>query len=101
MQTKLSSRERLTRVLRGQPLDRVPIHLWGVDPLETAERPGWQFLHDMINELELDTFFWWEGESFPPDVAITRDTRDMADPQWYEETTTYLTPAVRFRRSSR
>ena len=52
MSTMLSSHERLTRVLRGQPLDRVPIRLWWIDPLAPAPRASWQFLYDMVDTRE-------------------------------------------------
>ncbi len=93
MHTRLTSRERLTRVLTGQALDRVPIRLWGVDPLAPAEWPSWQFLSDMVYTLELDTFFGWSGEWPAGEMEISRETRDTANPEWYEEITTYHTPA--------
>ncbi|MHB9133536.1 MAG: uroporphyrinogen decarboxylase family protein [Armatimonadota bacterium] len=93
MKTMLSSRERLERTLRGESLDRVPIRLWGVDPLVKAGRPCWQFLPDMVNEFGLDTFFGW-GPTWPASkTEITRENSDTANPEWYEEVTTYKTPA--------
>ena len=93
MPITLSSRERLTRVLRGQPLDRAPIRLWGVDPLAPAARPCWQFLPDMVNEFQLDSFFNWASVPPPEVVEHRSEDRDTADPGWYERTTTLLTPA--------
>lgn len=91
--TSLSSRERLERVLRGQALDRLPIRLWGVDPLQQASRPVWQPLHDLVNEFALDTFFGWGGEFPPSPIEIRTEQHDTADPEWYEQETTFCTPA--------
>ncbi|HEY3379327.1 MAG TPA: uroporphyrinogen decarboxylase family protein [Armatimonadota bacterium] len=93
MPTHLTSRERLERVLRGQPTDRVPIRLWWVDPLAPAPRPEWQFLHDMVYDLGLDVFFSWFGEQSSPAVAIVKETREILNSEWFEEVTTYQTPA--------
>lgn len=91
--TTLTSRERLERVLRGQALDRMPIRLWGVDPLQPAPRPAWQPLHDLANEFALDTFFGWSGEFPPSPIEIRHAERETTDPEWYEHETIYLTPA--------
>jgi len=89
----MTSRERLERVLRGQPVDRAAIRLWGVDPLERAARACWQFLPDLVNEFALDSFFNW-APAPPPEVIETRsEDRETADPEWYERVTTLLTPA--------
>jgi len=91
--TTLTSRERCERILRGQPVDRVPIRLWGVDPLETGTRPCWQFLPDLVNEFGLDVFFGWSPMPPPCAMEIRRDERETADPAWYELVTTLRAPA--------
>ncbi len=89
----MSSRERLARVFRGEATDRVPIRLWGVDPLETPGRAAWQPLHDLVNEKGLDTIFSWWSEMAPAPVEVIEDNHDAADPEWYEQHTTIKAPA--------
>jgi hypothetical protein len=89
----LTSRERLERILRGNPVDRAPIRLWGVDPLEKAARPCWQFLPDLVNEFQLDNFFNWSPTPPPCSIEIRQQERETDDPEWYERVVTYCTPA--------
>jgi len=93
MPVTLTSRERLERVMRGLPVDRVPIRLWGVDPLEKPARAVWQPLHDLVNDFALDTIFGWGGDFSAPSYEIREEYRDTADPQWYEQHTTIIAPA--------
>lgn len=88
----LTCRERLERVLRGRPVDRVPIRLWGVEPLQPCPRPCWQPLFDLVERYQLDTFFsnWCSNA---PDIPERTETRDTGDPDWVEEITTLATPA--------
>lgn len=89
----MTGRERLERVLRGQPVDRVPIRLWWIDPLAAAPRPAWKFLYDLVRDRELDVFFSWFGTEPTPAVAVTKETRNISGSEWYEEVTTWKTPA--------
>ncbi len=89
----LSSRERLLRVMRGEPLDRVPIRLWGIDRPGPAPRPEWQPLHDLAERYGLDMLPSWWDPHVSQNVEIVVEERDTADPEWYEQHTTYKTPA--------
>ncbi len=93
MPTTLTSRERLLRVFRGEPVDRVPIRLWGVDPLVPPARPSWQRLSDLVHEFALDSIVGWSPEAPPAAMTSRSEERDTADPDWYEVTTTLDTPA--------
>ena len=93
MPVTLTSRERLERVMRGMPVDRVPVRLWGVDPLEKPGRPSWQPLHDLVNEFALDTMFGWGGNFPAQPFEVREEYRETTDPQWYEQHTTIKAPA--------
>lgn len=89
----MTGRERLLRALRGEPTDRVPIRLWWIDPLAPAPRPAWQDLYDLVRQRDLDVFFGWFGAAPPPAIEVVKETRDLPDAEWYEEWTTWKTPA--------
>lgn len=56
----LSGRERLLRVFRQQPTDRMPIWLWGVDPMFPSPQLSWQPLYELVEKHELDIMRrWW------------------------------------------
>jgi hypothetical protein len=93
MPITMTSRERLTRVLRGQPTDRVPIRLWGVNPLAPAGRDCWQPVHGLVDEFALDSFFDWAPAPPPPVTESEREEQQTADPEWFEAVTTLKAPA--------
>lgn len=107
MATVLPSSERLERVMRGQPVDRVPIRLWNVNPLMPAERTCWQPLHNLVKEFALDTIVEWRPTPVPGDpvtehfhamvrsrkVEVRLEERDTADAEWCELVYTIRTPA--------
>jgi len=93
MPITMTSRERLERVLHGQPVDRVPIRLWGVDPLAPAGRECWEPVHGLVDEFALDSFFDW-APAPPPEVIERRgEEREKGESGWVETTTTWFTPA--------
>ena len=55
----LSGKERLLRVFRQQPTDRVPFWLWDVDPMFPLDRPSWKPLYGWVEKYELDIMRWW------------------------------------------
>lgn len=59
----LSSRERLKRTFRCQPVDRMPIRLWGVDPMFAEGSPIWAPLFEMVEQHELDLIREWSATS--------------------------------------
>ncbi|MGB9596102.1 MAG: uroporphyrinogen decarboxylase family protein, partial [Candidatus Poribacteria bacterium] len=59
MKNKMSGRERLLRVFRQQETDRMPIWLWGVDPMFKSGRPSWEPLYELVEKYELDIMRSW------------------------------------------
>lgn len=55
----LSGRERLLRVFRQQPTDRMPICLPSVDPMFSSTRSSWKPLYELVNKYELDIIRGW------------------------------------------
>jgi len=102
----LSPPERLERVLRRLPVDRVPIRLWGVNHLAAPEHRSWQSLHDLVEEFALDQIVEWrplplpgtQEPGRPPATAgvtgldIRVEERDTHDPEWYEAVYTIRVP---------
>ena len=101
MFVSMSIRERCLRVLRGQPTDRVPIRLWGVDPFVPAPRAAWQPLHDLVSEFGLDNILHFSGEWPASRTETSCETRDTGSPDWYEQTVTVKAPAGDLTRISR
>lgn len=93
---RLSSRERLRRVFRCQPVDRMPIRLWGVDPMFRHRDPRWEPLYELVERYELDILRTWaprREESDPPVVPIRSERRDSAKPHLWEVESVMETPA--------
>ncbi len=55
----MSGRERLMRVLQQQETDRIPIWLWGVDPMFPSGRPSWDPLYELVEKHKLDIMRRW------------------------------------------
>ena len=94
--TRLQSRERLKRVFRCEPIDRMPVRIWGVDPMFPAGDDSWKPLYAMTEEHELDIVRGWgpsDEERDPSVVEVTSETRDSARPNMAERVTTMHTPA--------
>jgi len=92
----LSCRERLKRTFRYEPTDRMPVRIWGIDPMFRVERPGWEVLYELAERYELDVFRDWRpaADEQPPPVAEVRtEVRDGDKPDLREVVTTTTTPA--------
>ncbi len=82
---RMSGRERLLRVFRQQPTDRMPIWLWGVDPMFKSGRPSWEPLYEMVEKYELDIMRWWYPrpkpipENSPPPPSSERKQSPKPD----------------------
>jgi uroporphyrinogen-III decarboxylase len=61
----MSGRERLMRVFHRQETDRMPIWLWGVDPMFRSGRPSWDSLYEMVEKYELDIMRSWSPRARP------------------------------------
>lgn len=70
----MTGRERLLRVFRRQPTDRMPIWLWGVDPMFKSGNPTWEPLYELVEKYDLEIMRQWfpkpkplpEGATPPP-----------------------------------
>ena len=65
MKNEMSGRERLLRVFRQQETDRMPIWLWGVDPMFRSGRQSWASLYEMVEKYELDIMRGWSPRPKP------------------------------------
>jgi|ETNmetMinimDraft_30_1059905.scaffolds.fasta_scaffold00853_2 hypothetical protein len=91
----LSSRERLLRVFRRQPLDRMPIRLWGVDPISPSSRPSYHVLDDLVEQHELDLIRSWgpnSDERDPPAFESHSERREGDQPDRYDQVHVTETP---------
>jgi len=48
MTHQMSSRERIIAALKGQPVDRIPFMLWGLDSLQITPNPSYKPLLEYI-----------------------------------------------------
>jgi hypothetical protein len=100
---RLSSRERLKRTFRCQPVDRMPIRLWGVDPMFATGKPTWAPLFEMVEQHELDIVREWSAtaEDWGRPVSVWRSERRESDrPEWWLRVETIDTSAGPLTRSS-
>ena len=91
----LSSRERLLRTFRREPVDRMPVRIWGIDPIARSAKESWQPLYDLTEEYELDLIRQWrpvpkQGSQPPAEDSAKRRQSDDAD--MWERTTVTQTP---------
>ena len=93
--TTMSGRERLLRVFRRQETDRMPIWMWGVDPMfRSPARPSWEPLYDLVERYDLEIMRSWSprpkaDSAAPPAV----DRRQAASLDMWEDRHTLKTPA--------
>lgn len=91
----LPSRERLKRVFRCLPVDRMPVRIWGVDPLFPRADAGWQALCALTEEYQIDLIRDWAPvphEQDPPVARYTFEEREGPKPHLGESVTTLHTP---------
>lgn len=92
----LSSRVRLARVFRRQAVDRMPVRLWGVDPMFPPDRPSYRPVFDLVDRHELDIIRGWGPSTEERDepAASSRSERKECerDDRW-EQVTVLETPA--------
>ena len=64
----MTCRERLIRVFQKKEIDRLPIRIWGVDPLFPSVRDDWKFFYDLVEKYQLEIIRDWspKKEEFPP-----------------------------------
>lgn len=93
---RLSSRERLKRVFRCEPVDRMPVRIWGVDPMFPYGDPSWEPLYEMTERYKLDIIRSWSPaaeERDPPAVRVTSERRESGKAHLWERETVIHTPA--------
>lgn len=93
---KMTCKERLMRVFRCEPTDRMPVRIWGVDPLSPNPDPTWKPLYEMTEEFELDVIRDWHPtaeEADPPLYETSWDRQDSSKVDMWEDISTIHTPA--------
>ncbi len=92
----LSSRERLLRVFRREPTDRMPVRIWGIDPMFPSSQTSWQPLYEMAEEYSLDVIRNWHPtaeEQDPPLVKYHTERIESDKPDMWLSRTVMETPA--------
>ena len=91
---QLSCRERLMRVFRQQPTDRMPVRIWGIDPMFPSSRASWAPLYEMAVKHDLDVMRSWHPraeEQDPPLVNYSSQRIESdRDDMWLSETTMHV-----------
>lgn len=93
---KLSCRERLLRVFHQEPTDRMPVRIWGIDPMFPSGRPSWKPLYELAEKYELDVIRGWGprgDEQDPPLVTYRSERRESDKPDMWENVTIMEVPA--------
>ncbi|MCC6444872.1 MAG: hypothetical protein IT210_15620 [Armatimonadetes bacterium] len=96
MRPSMSSRERMRHVFRCEPTDRMPIRLWGVDPMFPSARPSWEPLYAMTEEFGLDQIRSWSPKAEEQDEPLVQyhsQERECPKPDLREIETVMETPA--------
>lgn len=91
---KMTGRERLLRTFRQQETDRMPIWMWGVDPMFPRDNPSWAPLYDMVERHDLDIMRSWHPRPEQPATPPPAPERHEAErPDMWEYRTAMETPA--------
>jgi len=96
----MSGRERLMRVFRQQETDRMPIWLWGVDPMFPSRNSSWATLYELVEKYELDIMRSWHPRpkapakqpKTPPKPAPKPERRQSDKPDMWEHERVTKTP---------
>ena len=89
----LSGRERLMRVFRRQETDRMPIWLWGVDPMFPSSNPTWTTLYELVEKYELDIMRSWHPRAKTTAKPAPKPQRRQSDkPNMWEYERVTKTP---------
>lgn len=90
----MTPRERLIRVFKCQELDRMPIRLWGVDPIDSCRR-DWKVLYDLTEKYELEIIrTWYPSKKEQAELPYKEEVSEkiLSDRGIKEITTTIHTP---------
>ncbi|MCM8817441.1 MAG: hypothetical protein NC913_08050 [Candidatus Omnitrophica bacterium] len=91
----MTPRGRLIRVFRCQEVDRMPIRLWGVDPM-FPDRDDWKLLYQLTEKYELEIIRPWRpSKEEQPDLPYSQivEEKVLQEKGVKEITTTIYTPA--------
>lgn len=94
---KLTSRERILRIFRGEEIDRPALKLWGAGPVGKQLHPAYL----PVSRLAAETTDIFASASSPFDIYCGANAPDYvevtdqstADPLWLDRHTTFHTPA--------
>lgn len=86
----MTCRERLIAVFRKQPVDRLPIRIWGVDPLYPRE--DWKILYELIEKYDIEIFRNWRPakDEIPPPLYETVSSESVSEKEGLKETKTVI-----------
>ena len=93
---QLLSRERLLRTFRQESTDRMPVRIWGLDPMFPSSQPSWKPLYEMAEKYELDVIRNWRPRADEQDKPLVkyRSQRIESDkPDMWLNQTVMETPA--------
>lgn len=81
MPIKMTSRERLTRAFHCQETDRLPVRLWGVDPLNPRADPTWKPLYQLSDHYQLDIIRNWQPVMNDPEPHTPTHSEQREGPR--------------------
>ncbi|NPV45774.1 MAG: hypothetical protein HPY69_02350 [Armatimonadetes bacterium] len=95
MAATMSCRERLHRAFHCEPTDRLPVRLWGVDPMFPRADETWKPLYELCERYDLDQLRGWSPvlEDDLPPTPTRSEERDGPRPHLREIATTIEAPA--------
>ena len=95
----MTSRERLERAIRCQPVDRTPLRIWGFDHRQKQTEPSRERLAEIAREHQLDLINGWFprpelGPFYSPPglVRVETATAESSHEGFVEDIATYHTP---------
>ncbi len=90
----LSGKERLLRVFRQQPTDRMPLWIWDIDPLFRSDRPSWKPFYEWVEKYKLDIMRWWHPkfESVLGSLSHPREKLQSSKSNMWEHKSVIDTP---------
>lgn len=90
----MTPRERLIKVFKCQEVDRMPVRLWGVDPM-FPERQDWNLLYQLTEKYELEIIRPWHPSKEEQPVLPYQEKNEekiLPEKEIKEITTTIYTP---------
>jgi len=87
----MTCRERLKMVFQKKTPDRLPIRIWGVDPLY-PQREDWSILYELIEKYDLEIFRNWQPQKdeIPLPLYETTSSESLAEKEGLKEIKTVI-----------